>query len=357
MFLMIFQLSCSDHSEEKQSLNLLGEVSFPVGFVTGKIKPFIIEQNEYVTFADLTSRRLIKVFNTEGKEVSDIHLGDFIEKYGKISDFHLVSLDSIFLLTKYTNHIYLLNLETDEFIQKDYSRLLSDGIELSGPLNFVGNKVYCTIDYNPPFESEILNLDQFLEANEEILRRSILFVDTAPRKSEISYNVELDSVYLRFADPMMIYVEGNHILCTDEVIIFYSSYSDSLYIYTADYELARVVGVESEFSDAKVKPVSVKEFMSNNNLVSKNFLDNGFIQDIEYDPYRNIYYCIIRHPAPREHRPFSILVLSEDFSKLYESEMDEEKYNTGIFVGSKGLYLSTSSYENGLHTFHIFTYE
>jgi hypothetical protein len=74
---------------------------------------------------------------------------------------------------------------------------------------------------------------------------------------------------------------------------------------------------------------------------------------IIYDSFRKVYYRFVLHPTDEaskdfDHaKPFSIIILDNNFKKVGETQIFKEKYAyTNFFVGPKGLYISKNHIDN-----------
>jgi hypothetical protein len=74
---------------------------------------------------------------------------------------------------------------------------------------------------------------------------------------------------------------------------------------------------------------------------------------IIYDSFRKVYYRFVLHPTDEaskdfDHaKPFSIIILDENFKKVGETQIFKEKYAyTNFFVAPEGLYISKNHPEN-----------
>lgn len=90
-----------------------------------------------------------------------------------------------------------------------------------------------------------------------------------------------------------------------------------------------------------------------------------------YDPYRDVYYRIVKHGVDKEDAiklaqgfygdhtiPFSIMIIDSNFKVIGETSFPENTYTTGdFFVGPKGLYLQSNNMFNSNFDENIIKYD
>jgi hypothetical protein len=148
--------------------------------------------------------------------------------------------------------------------------------------------------------------------------------------------------YYRSREPKRA-VNGNQ-----RLLVYSFHYSDSVYVINDNQE------VKSYFASSKYfkhpKPY-IGDSLRNRAYTKKYATVNGKFTDISYDPYRDLYYRILKHPIEYEadnntintptDAKYSIIVLNKSFNKIYEHHFEPQVYDyySNIIITREGLLL------------------
>jgi len=352
--------SCNFLSKKQKGnwITLNDTVAFNVGFPSANINYSEYNEKEYIAFADFRTTKKIVLFDIQGKLLYAIPVDKLLEN-GKtiLISFDIISPDSIALLTAYTNNVLLINSMAEMIYKKDYSPLLLEGIELWTPICFDKKFLRVCINYLDHNLPKYPSKEDFVNSNARGLSFYNLMADTA-FYTDAKPILQLDSIYCRFASEKQFTTEGNHILMLDSLNIFYSAYSDTLYVYNLAGQLKKTVVVKSDYTTTRINPITYEQYWQDNELLNRNFLKNGFIDKLLWDKYRNLYYCFVRSKMIEKKLPFSIIIFDKDFKKLDEIEMDYNKFYPTAFVGENGLYVKQAYNDDfKINKFTLFRYE
>lgn len=341
------------NNKELRSSN--NKIVYDIGFPIRSYQYFKNERSEYLSFIDYTSYRKVSINSIDGIHRSTIDLNHLIEKENEdFNSFYTLNNDTIALLSKYSNKVYLINQRGNIILKKDYSDLLLNGLELYPPLSIdkgvlrTGTRIYHS--YFDTLSKSDINRIQNHSAK--------LFIDSHFVKQSRSSYLTLDSLYSRFTNDDEMSLETKRYIFVDDKIYFHSIFSDSVYIFNDDYSLEDVKQISSNEFDINLKPTKFNVDKNNVKLSSKNAWYHSNVWKLLYDQYRNVFYCFIRGPYEENKFPFSIIIYDLDFNKLHEKRFDKDVYKPNGFVGSKGLYIERHG-ENEMKKkeFEIFNYE
>ncbi len=358
LFLVLLNLlfSCSPKKTElhKGSFKAKDTLSFNVGFQTGNIK--YTEQNgqEYLAFCEFITFKQIKVFNLKKKLLYATSLKPIMKKE-KVSliGFDFIAPDTLGLLSYHKNKVFIINNQSDIIFKKDYTPLFLKNAMLFAPLDFKNNFIRTGVLYFNRNKQISYN-----EYNVNKLNFSRLMSDTNIYDS-IPPSFQIDSIYPRFMSNDELAHEGCNILMTDSLNIFYTAYSDSLYLYNLSGELKKIIAVKSDYvQPACVKAVTYERYLDDSDLPNRNLRTNGFIYDVLWDKYRQLYYCLVSDKMEGKLSPFSVIIYNKNFKKLDEFKMNHHQYKPTTFVGLKGLYIKHITTDHfRINTFTLFEYE
>jgi hypothetical protein len=338
---------------------MVDTVMFDAGFqFSSGIRIIEYNNNEYVGFADFRTAKKISIFDINGKNSFSVLVDSLmINENTRFFSFCFVSIDSLALLSANTNKVIVVDTNGNTLYKKDFSPLILKGIELFPPFCLNKNNLKVGVNYLENNLPKNPSKEDYINTNEKKIAFYNLLYDTAfYAKSEPL--LQLDSFYCRFGSKTQLLSEGKHILMLDSLNIFHSFYSDSLYVYDAKGKLLKTVCIKSKHTKVGVTPIAYEQYWADNELLNQNFLKNGFISDLLWDKYRNVYYCFVRSAMIDKKIPFSVIILDKDFNNLGETKFDYNKYHLSAFVGKRGLYImQADNKEFGKYTFSIFRYE
>ena len=130
----------------------------------------------------------------------------------------------------------------------------------------------------------------------------------------------------------------------------------------------------THFTRSKYMPDGVETMKCNTYDVKKRrsyLYSKTYYYKSIYDPYRKVYYRIVKHSVNQEKAielsdnfygdhtiPFSIMIIDKDFKVVGETNFPSNTYSTGdFFVGPKGLYIQKNNVFNENFDENIIKYE
>lgn len=351
-----FLLSCS---HEKSKLVEVGSVSYQFRFPSGNFKINIFDDKEYVAFADFVTNKEISVFDIDGFHKYSIDLESLmIDNSVRFISFTFQHPDTLLLLGRYNNKVYQIDKSARLLKIFDYAELVSKNVELLPPVSFSNGILKVGLVYaREDIEPDISKREAWIANNMLRLTSPVLFIDSNVYDTLKNHTFQFKSFYERIARSDQWPIEGNPIKVIDSLTVLASSYSDSIFIYVHKLNLIESVQVASKYTDISLTPRTYEEIEADDGAINATFLEHGFISDIHFDRYRQLYYCFVRHKANGDARPFSIIVYSDEFKKLDEFKMDEIKYFGSAFVAKKGFYLlNNDPTDRTVNRFTIFNY-
>lgn len=357
----VFALFSCKSNKHGELINTHETATYNIGFPVRHYKYFIDKGKEYVAFCDFATYDKISVHSIDGKCLFQVPLKN-VEKteVAHFCDFDVVNNDTFGLLSPYTNKIYLINKTGELIYKKDYSTFLLQGIELHRPLKFSNGVLMTGIEYRGGIDT--LNRDltdaELLQYYHDRYHFSNLFIDSSFFRSKYTVTTQLDSIYSRFVKDDELAFGVNYLNAKNK--IYLSVYSDSIYVFNEKFKLEEIKKIHSEFYKIDTRPIKMSDSQKNMNLLMENFWNHSSIQELLYDKYRNVFFCIIRGPGDynTSYMPFSVIVMDENLTPLDEQKFDGNMYNPSVYIGEKGLYVeqaNTKDITKRIYT--IFNYE
>jgi hypothetical protein len=365
----------------KLHLKKIKTVSFDTGFSPlGKLSGVFEKDNKtYFYFCDNVSLKKI-VFIENFKVVKEISLKNVSDIKEKVDGIHPVTLDSIIILTAYTNKILLLDskgdivinrsIKEDDFPNKRKYELFSSF--LGSNAFYVNNDLwlYCYPSYSDFHNDNNPIIKQRDNLNRRNLEPNLIRISNA-FTSDIKLKMGLDSLFVKFIPKDHCNVEAPFYCATTREVIFYSTYSDKLFIVDPHtIKLTREITITSKHTNIGGTPIKINEetfptLSEQNNIVLQTA---GAIRGVFYDIHRNLYYCTIMHEVdknvPKEQRgarrDWSILILNDEFKILSEQKMPPFEYQaSNLLLTKEGVWvsnniISSKNYDNDKAVYTLF---
>lgn len=340
--LTLFFLSCNSNKElNNKSLKIChSNVLFNIGYprTTGGL--FSYRGNEFKFYADFITRNKISLYTIKGKLVYTLSVKELMTKNNcKFISACFISPDSIALLTKYSNNVFIVNQEGKLLYKKDYSPLLLKGYQFAPPFQIDDKMLRVTLHFNDP-DFHINGTIEDKRSSRKRSKESYKLVCDTNFFSVANPVMQIDSMYNRFSTYKQLTSEGNHFTFLGKENIFTSGYSDTIYIFNLMGQLIKTKAVFSKYYNTKMVPITYNDFANNPSSLNINYRKYGHISEILWDKYRAIYYCFVQGKFFKDGRiPFSIIIYDKYFNKLEEINMGGKKYYLSGFVAKNGLYL------------------
>src|SRR5690554_1799699 len=346
--------SCNNAKEDHNLIPSGEIVTFDIGFPVRHFEYFKENDQEFISFVDFTTHKKIKVFSLDNQIRKEIPFNE-IMKNDNVSfhSFYPITSDSLALLSKYTNKVYLINSTGDGILKKDYSEYLLKGIEMQPPLKIKNSILRTGVGVFPPGNDTLSEI----ELNKIKLSHYVIVEDTAFLSKANQLSFRMNNLYNRFTKDDEWPLETTKINFLDNEIIFHSIFSDSLYIYNYDYQIKKVIKISSNFFEIDLTPTKIHDAQKDLDLPSWKAWNHSFLTSIFYNSTDKQYYCFIRGPHIDREFPFSILVLDENFNKLTEKKFSQKEYKPRGFVAEEGFYLERQQDDFTKKTFELLNYE
>jgi len=351
VLIVIFLMSCTSTPkvEKHGALSKIKKVDFNTGFKSFSFKKHTINNKEYIGFCDYNTRKKVVLQSLDLKEKYEIDLKKIIEAGNRVVNIELINIDSILILSDYTNQLFLVNKNGDIVKHIDllpYLNTYKDST-LSFELTSYGN--------------HFLVNDTMAVFRLQTSLRGVEFTtysDYYGKKQKKSYpllfkidNIFADSLKVSFGlfdfNKNFSRPNGfnewilNYYFLNDDIFVT-SIYSDTVYIVGIDdLKIKQKVKVKTD-SELKIytMPILLTDLDKDDNLGNANHLSQGEIVSIEKDLTKNQYYISTYHD-PKEKGAFfrsaSLIILDSTFNKIDEVEIDTLNYRPEFLLLKEGL--------------------
>lgn len=373
-----FQIGC-ESSIKVNTTKLIHykDVSFYSGFQSFSFSKRKIELDgeTYYCAADFMTHKKIILQGLESDKTFEVKLNQVIERGEKIGSYDIVSLDTIYVITSYTNHLYCINSSGEiwktvdlnpslkGFYDKDYKLEISSN---KSPFSFKDTSLIFLLSHN------LLNGDY--DNLVDVWHKKNL--DSLPQLIKID-NIYADTLvttfsgykfYSNFIEPKYCQSEMLKLSFENKQLVLKSGYTDTLYFFSPDsLILVNKLKINSEYSKVFVKPITLEENSEYKDLHNVNYNTQGQIYNFKYDEFNDKYFCSVVHDPIIEGdymRPMSIIIFDGDLKKIEEIQLDTSKYYSKLlFINEGNLYISNAKKCKDdedyfrKNTFSIFRYE
>jgi hypothetical protein len=375
--IVIFNSFCQSNNIGKISLTEIENIEFNLGYAPMSRYSGTVELHgkEYLYFGDAMTNKCIDIVAYNTDTVCRIPLNEVIKKE-EIEDFYIRNLDSIFVLSQYSNHLYLIDnkgsiLKTAYFTQYlkphgsyDLRSSAYQDFYFNGSFLFAGER-----HVEAPFEDDVKSLRYIcgkMYASPHFFKFTNVFTDSAKLQTG------LNGFYLKLVTSDSFLVESQfyyHIENKNRLFCF-SAYSDKISEIDPDsLTIKRDITIKSKYTKVGCSPVPInEETLKDNNLISNTLQTQGGIARLFFDKYRQLFYVIVMHSvdgnAPKNnrgpYRAWSLFVYDSTFTNFSEIKMPPLKLDPfNIIVCKEGLLISTNfpmnkNYESNKAKFTLF---
>lgn len=322
-------LSCTNSTDSvnipKKKVTEISRISYETQHPIGNLKSHVFNKTEYVSFSEFRTWKDIQLFRMDGKRTWLLKLDEVDEfKHVDFIDYTLINPDSILLLTKNTNVVYLVNSDGKVLQKKDYSALLLDKIELLPALIYDNQKIYLTIMQGA--KNRLESLDDYLNYSKTKLESPKVFIDSNFFDSNSSYSQELYGFYKQLGSFEYLYPDlGGRFNVFDHThFCYFSNWTDTVYFYNNQFKLTKKLHIDPKTTAVTLKPITWKQHLNSSDDVNNTFIENSFITKFHHIASSGIYVCKVQHK--KTENKFTILGYSKKFQPLFEETYDYEKF-------------------------------
>ncbi|PZF72051.1 hypothetical protein [Taibaiella soli] len=293
----------------------------------------LTETDKHVYFFDENGKKKLVVPLKEIKQLTDID---------RVAVFNY---DSIFVSSRYSGNLYLINHEGS--VQK---RIVLGGLDSLGSTYQLISPGYSSFLYNGKFLFTLNlaiyqpHLGHNLEVHEyySIQKHGPYFaLYTDPFNNPEKIDTFLNGFFNRFIDTNCNNHDNPRPTFNNDTILFSSCYSDSLYlIKPGPFRIVNVKKMESSYDRHLLKNDPLPIDSMDQDEMHRRAECQGWIKRHLYDPFRHLYIVSIVHSRKDEdeRRSWSVIVLNTKLEKLGEHVFWEDEYvPTSILVHSEGL--------------------
>lgn len=354
LLLLTILIACT-HNTSNKTFNHIKNYTFYSGFNSGNMQTKKINKKEYICYGDLKTRKKIAIHSLDNSEKYFVDVSAINTLGEQAIAYAVNNFDSIYLLSKYSNFIFLI--DSSGTIKNKYNfnknPLINAQFELSpisSPFLYNKSTFILSLNFKPNNSHRFDTPSDYIKYYSDCKKSYQLCKISNLNKDTLDLQFGTKNLYANFTKSTDLTIEGNHYSQVNNMIIFTSAYSDSLYLIDPiTLSLKEKIKITSDYSQAYISPISIADSFNNSKLLNQNFKSNGQIRDIVYDKSKQLYYCSISHKPKSietpwsDPIPWSIIVLNEEFNKIDEIKMDEKKYTYSIMMCSQGLLVSNYS--------------
>lgn len=337
------------------------------GFVAGQSTFKTFKEHEYICFYDYNTEKKIWLYDLASETTHNIDLS-MVNRLGfQISGFELLGLDTILVLTKYTNKLLFLNRQGTIWKYLDLGQFTKGNFYFEANANtspFMQNDTTALIPISPQVDPNISEHVDYLEFSLKKRTSPHLLEISNIYEDPITYRLGGENTYYEFTNPGDIIAESPNFRYLNGDLFFFSNFSNKIYTLNRNsLETEGAKAIESLFGKIKVEAPNQEKLRINPNFFTEAFLKNPTIHDLDFLPVKKEYWITIRGgKKDQKATPWSIIVADSSFQKAQEFRMDPEIYYHNIHVWSGGVLIehrtgSNDSSHSTKRTLTHFRYE
>jgi len=370
----IFSVSCTNNTlVEDKTLRFITPVN-----ETGDHCYYQYNENDDALLVLSRDSHIINAYSTSKKTLNYSIPLDSI-KY-RISGFYFHNEDSVFLLSSYTNYIYLVNSSGN--IIKQWSWKFPDDYDafeipfinknmtvefrcsMRNPLLWYNNMLFTgnASFYPPPYELYDKKLGFAYMKNEF----PHLIIDLSRNELKINNKTgKWPDIYQQFECYAPSGDKYSRTINNKGQLIFSYPVDHCIYIYNQN-KLLQKVKCKSKYID-KFYPCNYFKFYNDNTYIRQYSVESPGYASIIYDKYRDVYYRVACHRFIAKNKdgtvnsynnkPWSVMVLGNKYEIIDEMLMNTDKFNYwDMIVTKEGLLIGNNNDQNGKDiSFTLFT--
>lgn len=384
LFFLVF--SCSD--EPKELVVERECLIFNLGFPTPKERftdVFYSEGKELVYFVDATTTKQIKFFDLNGALNTKIQLDSLSKRGEKLMSFNVFSMDSIFILTSYTNRAFHLNKQGE--IWKEFK------------LDTIINEVSSNCDYkltSSLFSSMFINRKsvilnsvwryKFTEEDYETMTKQEFSRTLNDSKFNLPYFVKIDDIFkpkmFKFGIPLKkiifpnedlsdstsyVYNDNYNYSIIDDTVFVKSKYSNKIFKVDSNLKLTDTINIFSKHTKIGAPRPQIRRNMDFQKSFDTNKL-NGALKNLIFNKQEQKYYLVVLKKITPEfyeehqYRPWILQSYNSKFELLKETEFNNNAYNFNLLNLNDGVYIQKvdtteiNSYDDYKVTFEKYSF-
>ncbi|MDD2637270.1 MAG: hypothetical protein PHW82_17420 [Bacteroidales bacterium] len=372
--LVLLLASCDFKDKNKLCLEPVLDIHFStkMAFTPGDAGSFIDsnDSKEYFYFCNKPTDHRIDIFDAKGSFVKAVDIQEVANKFREVLFVTIVSMDTILFSSFYTNELIAINSNSEIWFYLNIDSILPK--EIQGKHEFIAPpqtsfscnrealyyRVYprfknvvaidsinmnCIDDYNLAFYNYFYNSPYFFKL-------SNYFSDT------LSFEFGLNDIYHQICVANSNFGEGPTYTYINDKLIFYSMFSNSLFIINSDnFKIEKEIGLSSKFTKighpavVLTKGKVIEQMGESEKIMEK----SGKILRVFYD--NSYYYIVLKHEDLKSENPkesktassFSVIVLNNDFVFVDEFLFDAKEYDqySGMMT-QKGLAFKKTNTQN-----------
>ena len=362
------------------------EISFDIGFNYSSSGTYYDKSNstEYLFFADHVSKKCIKIFDMNGKQIDSIPLKEATKLMEDINRITIVSPDTILINSMHTNQIIIIdrkgrcwkNLNLDTLMNDKKGNHFEMACSGQNILNNGSLLFRCYWNYNsvdqknktePENNLEYLNyyyLNCFNSAH------FILLSDIFSEQPHVTFVQE--GFYKNLSSSADIFSESPNYSILNNSVFDYSVYSDCLFKTDPNsYEIEKIIHIKSDYTTIGIKPISINSetIQHIQDIMNTGYRTKGFITKAFFNIVDKEYYVLVFHEIKKEDQPiqdlyrdFSVIIYDDTFADPREYSFNTGKYKSGYaLMTRKGLMMpiknnSENKMSDGKTVFALFSF-
>jgi len=366
VLITLFFISCSNienkNALKSNHLDYVQDYIFNIGMSVRRKHLGIYfdkqKKQEYIYFGNVVTDKVIKIFSFSNELKWEIPL-DKVLKETEIEDFSIISLDTIIVLSQYTNKIFFIDNKGDvwkkvaldtiinhpvdsqyEFFTSSYSKININNSNIILGVDWrkkdfdKGDDFKGYINWIKGFYYNVWNSDNYIRININD------FYD-------YKFGCKLYKTLFPY-DSIKGFVElYNYSLFNNEIYV-HSDYSNKIIILNSDsLFITKTLTIKSKQSaiGAHLTPINEETLPKFQDLILKNARSSGIIVRIFFNPDDEIYYIVILKQISydfykkNKYRPKILMLYDKKFHKIEEINLPRDKSGF-ILSTNKGLLIN-----------------
>lgn len=267
---LISLIGCQQASKYEENSIILKNKQrhiYQTGFKS-ELRSYKFNNQEYIAYDDFVTYKKIVLHGVNSNDKIEIPVNEVLKRDNKILTYDIINLDSILIMSGYTNHLYLINqlgeikkmIDFNPILEKFYNSNYS--LELTGfKEHFLFNDTTLICALTPFLEVENFEWEIYYE---QIYNDSLPYFIKIDNifKDSLIYKFGLYDFYQNFSEKSEFTGELNTWSFANDNIIVVSLFSDTLYLVDKDLlTINKKVPIQSNFIEQPIfiPPLTLKD--------------------------------------------------------------------------------------------------
>jgi len=364
IFLILLSFGCKN--ERTQEIIAGKDYSFHVGYDASPMFCGAMripgDSSQYLYFTDVQTNKCVKIFSPGNpRAILTIPLKQALDTLGSIQSLSLRSLDTIILLSAYTNKLAVIDRTGTCYKYLDLNKYVNlpngDVYELSG--SYLNSETSaCSLTLRAEWRSNRFDdisgktpeteLEYLLYWYDRNYHAAYLANVSGLFDDSVTVNFALSDFHVKAGGSDHVYIDDAAIARANNRLFIFSKYLNTITeLNPITLKIIKQSPITSKFTKLDARPLKIEAKSINKFQEYADDISNmeAYVAGFNYDQHKHVYYLTLCHKLPKgveegqgyKKRPFSVMVMDEDLQVIKEVPFTDGRYFGANILTKYGL--------------------